>query len=507
MSLAVEQSLPSSEVEVGLPQSESHRSPALPLINMDAVPSPATGRGEACVVVASASASASACAVAVAVAAAAVTTTTKSASHRSSYATLRSQYFDAMDHQIITTPTSADGHVVDCPEAPMLPQKSALRASRMLDGLVGLKFTAPADTPAFTQTPHDEYLSSEEEASSTTDDCSDFEYDSGSDDQTTPSPVSEGSKHQVTARVVSVIFSGKPSMIQVPQNRRSISPTSIEQMQKLVQLQQETSNESDVKSRRRMSTSTVSSRASSRPDSRITLPPRSSSMQPPGASRPNLPFLTIDPYANGSTYSLGTPLSAQEPQELQEPKSAEDQDRPKTPKTPTKMFKGVARAMSLMKRKSTPRMNQAFLAPSEASGRPTSPSTSSIPEEADEPREVPASSPSRAASPLQKLTGETEPAKAASTALPPSPPSRPPPRPQLQPITHDEIVRLAEKNARMNKHKSVNRAVYGEHMLDSPISPMSPLTTPSPLTPSKRASAFGFGRRRMSMKLTGKLQV
>ncbi|KAF3770662.1 hypothetical protein M406DRAFT_67045 [Cryphonectria parasitica EP155] len=503
MSLAVEQTLPPPmKAEVDSPRSEGHAAGPL---NMDAVPSRAARLEETLLAASQPIKKQKNLPSAAAAAAAAAAT----------YDSMQSQYYDTMDVQEITTPTS-DHQVVE-EQAPVLPPKSALRASRMLDGLVGLKIVAPVDPPAFSQTPHDEYLSSEEEASATTDDFSDFEYESSSDDLS-PSPAEDGRKHQVTARVVSVIFSGKPSMIQVPQNRRSLSPTSIEHLENSNKLRQAASHndEMEVKSRRRMSTSTTSSRLSAHSFSRPAHLLRSSSMQPPGtSSRPNLPFLKVDPFANGSTYSLGntqgevnSTREAYVPQEVvrSEVKVPAEEDRPKTPKTPTKMFKGVARAMSLMKRRSVPRMNQAFLALGEIGGRPGSPSEASITEEDAEPpismEQLPAKEPQETSPPLRRMETRSE-----RAVTPPSPPTRSPPRPQLAPITHDEIVRIAERNARMAKHMSVTRTFQGEHGLESPISPMSPLTTPSPLTPNKRASTFTFGRRRMSVKLPGKLQL
>lgn len=473
MSMAVEHSLPPREVEVDLPRSESH---AAELFNMAAAPNPAAGRETSFAAATQPS--------------------------RSSYDSMQQrQYQDAMDDMEVKTPTS--DHQVAEEQAPVLPQKSALRASRMLDSLAALKISTPVSAPAFTQTPHDEYLSSEEEASSTTDDYSDFEYDSSSDDLS-PCPTDDGHKHQVTARVVSVVFSGKPSVIEVPQNRRSISPNSIERPQHTTtQLQQEPPVDTETRTRRRMSSSTISSRPSSRSIPRATHPPRSSSMQPPGASRPNLPFLQIDPYANGSTYSLGATQSeptGEEPQEPREFKPVED-DRPKTPKSPAAMFRGVARAMSLMKRRSSNRLIQAYLAPEELSARSNSPSAASIPEEAvEEMAEEPRNSP------MSKTETRAEAPTAAAT---PPPPTRPPPRPLLRPVTQDDAPRPADNNARMGKPLSVARTFHGEQMLESPISPMTPvtpLTTVSPVTPNKRSSAFGFARRRMSVKLPGKHQ-
>ncbi|KAJ4388659.1 hypothetical protein N0V93_006118 [Gnomoniopsis smithogilvyi] len=462
MSLAVEQTLPSREVEkVDRRESGSHA--AEPYM-MDAPRSStaATSRSEAFA------------------SAAPATRPT-----RSSY-DMQRQYQDAMADHEITTPL-ADSHVVE-EQAPVLPQKSALRASRLL---VGLKISPSAEPLELAQTHHEEYLSSEEDASSTSGDFSDFEYDSSSDDL--PSPTEECSKHEVTARVVSVIFSGKPSVIEVPQVRRSISPASIERPASMGGLSTRTSYIDSAKSRRVSISTTASSRSSRSPHPTRPLPPRSSSMQPPtDAMKAKLGFLRIDPYANGSSYSLGPILT--EPIQSQETPSAEEPERPKTPKSPGNMFRGVARAMSLMKRRSVPRLNSAYLAPEmEIPSQPSSPTPTSIPEE---------SSPEE---PMKQEVTQSKPEREIEVAAIPPPPSRQPPKPQLQPVTHDEIIRIAKRNEQ-NRLLHTARTFHGEQMLESPISPMSPLTKDTNTT-TKRISSFGFGRRRMSVKLTGKFQL
>src|SRR5262245_10453894 len=68
--------------------------------------------------------------------------------------------FDEFYDDMISQPTK-NTEATEAP--PALPQKSALRASRFLDGF-GLKL--PATEPLARTTPHDVYLSSEEDASS-----------------------------------------------------------------------------------------------------------------------------------------------------------------------------------------------------------------------------------------------------------------------------------------------------------------------------------------------------
>lgn len=109
-----------------------------------------------------------------------------------------------------------------CLTPPTLPERSSLRASKLLDPLAfksALSVEQPRLSPV--SAPHDVYLSSEEDASSSADDFSDYEFGSESD-------MSPGSPdllpQQDTARVVSVIYYGKPSLVN--HAPRSISPAS-----------------------------------------------------------------------------------------------------------------------------------------------------------------------------------------------------------------------------------------------------------------------------------------
>lgn len=420
--------------------------------------------------------------------------------NRKSYGSMHSATSFEMDDQEMASANS--GLCVPEQQAPMLPQKSALRASRLLGNLVGLKLTMPTDPPAFRQTPHEEYLSSEEEASSTAGDFSDFEYDSSSDDISPPTK--DRMSHEDTARVVSVVFSGKPSVVDVPQNRRSISPISIE-ARELGAASPTNASERQVK-RRTMSASTTSSEsACTKPTS--AHPPRSSSMQPPTEkdlqkSKPF--FLQIDPYANGSMYSLDS---------RQEPKEAEDEDRPKTPRTPTQILRGVARSLSLMKKRSMPKMNQSFLSPStERLPVPASPSKLSV---AERPLSELVEEPHEATEWITTVVSAPPAPPAAMRSLDASPtappaPRRPGPSPISAPVTYDDIVRVAKRNEKSQQRLLSVQRTPTMDSIESPVSPLSPLSTTSTnttATSGKRISSFNAARRRMSVKLTGKFQL
>lgn len=110
-------------------------------------------------------------------------------------------------------------------DAPVLPQRSTLRQSRFLDTL---RLDSIKSATNSISTPHDVYLSSEEDASSSADDFSSNDLDDDEEDDdddedlletpgsTSSSPVSvKSSIREVTARAVSVVFVGRPSIVEL----------------------------------------------------------------------------------------------------------------------------------------------------------------------------------------------------------------------------------------------------------------------------------------------------
>lgn len=202
--------------------------------------------------------------------------------------------------------------------APALPAKSSLRASRLLASLT--QKMAPEERPVLTPAaPHFLYLSSEEDVSSSADDFSDFDYDS----DIAPSQKSPARRasHEDTARVVSVIFSGRPSIIELP--RRSISPGS----DPITGLLRTVTDPTLIRTRCCSSASYM-----------FDNPPRSHSVTPSTFEKRRPPFLNIDPFA--------TKLD----------KEKEEQEPQRTPKTPSGMFK---RTFSLVRKRSKPALNAA----------------------------------------------------------------------------------------------------------------------------------------------------
>lgn len=205
------------------------------------------------------------------------------------------------------------------PKAPALPPRSALRASRLLATMPQkLSEHRPVLTPA---APHLLYLSSEEDVSSSADDFSDCDYSSDSEHaQKTPE---QTSTCQDIARMVSVVFSGKPCIVQL--SRRSISPSS--SADRTGSELTRTSTEPILNNRKGSACSTSSAKMASQH------PPRSSSIMSPisfdGGSHS---FLNIDPFAA---------------------KPESEEPEPQLRKT-AQMFK---RTLSLVRKRSRPNLN------------------------------------------------------------------------------------------------------------------------------------------------------
>ncbi|RFU73735.1 hypothetical protein TARUN_8508 [Trichoderma arundinaceum] len=223
-------------------------------------------------------------------------------------------------------------------KAPALPPRSALRASRLLATMPQkLSEHRPVLTPA---APHLLYLSSEEDVSSSADDFSDCDYSSDSERaQETPE---QQSTCQDIARMVSVVFSGKPCIVEL--SRRSISPSSSSDC--ATSELTRTSTEPNLKNRKGSACSTSSANMV------LQHPPRSSSMMSPiNFDRSSHAFLNIDPFA-----------SKAEPEEPEQPE-------PQLRKTAA-MFK---RTLSLVRKRSRPNLNPSASHSREALSIQTSP--------------------------------------------------------------------------------------------------------------------------------------
>jgi hypothetical protein len=352
--------------------------------------------------------------------------------------TIMDDFFTTDDHAAVHAEVRPTQHNMD---APILPPKSSLRASRLLDTL-SMKSGVSGKAPELSQaTLHEVYMSSEEDASSSADDFSDYDWDSETDD--TDAQLPRRNSHEAEARVVSVVFMGKPSIIDLPSHRRSTSSNSIEARRRA-------STVSSMPSLPRAATSTDTISSSTQRQSS----PRKSSLVSSLLSRKKPLFLNIDPYANGSSYSLDTTSM-----DTTSSHHADDDLPLKTPRTPT-FLKNMSKTMSLVRKKSRPVLNALD-------------TNSSTPP----PQENHASS---SASPLRSVT---EPIRPTTQPLP-SPT-----------VTYNDIIKASNRNSFMAPQHSQPSPISEEH---------SPLT-PSSTHPSRRGILSGLASRRKSFKLTGRV--
>lgn len=207
--------------------------------------------------------------------------------------------------------------------APALPARSTLRASRLLDAF-DMKINHAETTALSRATPQEVYLSSEEDPSSSADEFSDYDSESDTDD-VEKSPVRRKS-HEDTATLISVVFVGKPSIIDLPASRRSSSPSSLGE-QRPTRIN---TSATEPTLSRRLSMSSTSTSVSSQTN---PYPLRSSATLSTLLSKKKPAFLSIDPYA-GKSYD--------------ESEEAENGGQV-TPRTPTALLK---RGMSIIRKKS-----------------------------------------------------------------------------------------------------------------------------------------------------------
>ncbi|TLD09031.1 uncharacterized protein PgNI_07707 [Pyricularia grisea] len=313
---------------------------------------------------------------------------------------------------IMESPRKLDS-ALSSPPPPPLPLKNALRSgsssrstsrsssTRTLDStglsIGGAKEVtvqgAAGATKQATPTPHDVYLSSEEDASSSADDFSDYEWESGSEFEyaddaqiaeassssgmSSPSAGPRRRSHEITARVVSVIYVGKPAIVNLTTPTKRSSPSPTRSTMNASPTPSNTSaapTQSSLSSSRRRSVSAATSFAR-----RLSI--SSTASFSPGATPPNATpvkaknviasvftrkgqqplFLNTDPFANNSSVSVATPrrtssrsVSSGSPAVVDEAYSI------RTPKTPTEKIKDFSlRGGALLKKRSRSIMNAA----------------------------------------------------------------------------------------------------------------------------------------------------
>ncbi|KAK4646548.1 hypothetical protein QC761_211520 [Podospora bellae-mahoneyi] len=349
---------------------------------------------------------------------------------------------------------------------PELPKKSSRRVSRILDNH-GLKLGGEEGQAT---APHDIYLSSEEDASSDADDFSEYDYDSSIEDPDSPTAATRRGSQEVTARVVSVVFAGKPSIVNLSlRKQRSVSLSSSSVNTSRTRNSTESSESESLKpsttapihpsgDRPITPASSLSARSSNpnrRSSSSLLSDLLANKRKPPA-------FLSIDPYANGSHYSL---------EAVPKPLDSLEGEAAKTPRTPTQILKGVTRSFSLARKKSRPTLDTSESSVSHQPRPSTSTKRSSLQhsvsvsddqlEEHDEEKEN-----------ISSRIGDKTP---------------------QTPITYNDILRAVKKNA----------------IVMSGSQPGLPSDILSPTSPNterqKRGILSGLSARRRSVKFTGRV--
>lgn len=357
---------------------------------------------------------------------------------------------------------------------PALPAKSALRSSRIILDNLGLELGGSVEAAELGQatTPHDVYLSSEEDASSDADDFSDYDYDSSVEDPTSPT---RRSSHEDTARVVSMVYVGKPSIVDLPATRKrplSTSSSGTDRTRSSTESAAPATTAPAATENRPVTPASTTSSRYSRPSKDMAGANRKSLLLSEILTKKKPTFLSIDPYANGSTYTLGIPKALD---------SLEGENHSaKTPRTPTSLLKGVSRSLSLGRKRSRPNLSspQAAVPKLDTSFGAPNPDRNSV------------YSPASAA---VERDGHEQQQQHGAQQEEDHQPSRHEQRPKtpMTPITYTDILRAVKRNA----------TVLGGASPPSDI--MSP-TSPSTAAPTKRGILSGLSARRRSIKLTGK---
>ncbi|KAJ2989966.1 hypothetical protein NUW58_g3193 [Xylaria curta] len=213
-------------------------------------------------------------------------------------------------------------------EPPAIPKRNTLRTSRLLDSL---RLDSIESATKSLNTTHNVYLSSEEDASSSADEYSDDEYES-SGDEAEQSP-SRRKSQEITARAVSVIFVGKPCIVELANSRRSISPVKRPQSEFFG---------------RSVSTPFRTGSPLSRPE----YPSRKASLASMGDLPKESPsFLSQDPFSK-SPYTIresGLRIDTSSPPKMY----------PRVPMTPTGAFQRIQKTINLARKRSRPNLKAA----------------------------------------------------------------------------------------------------------------------------------------------------
>ncbi|KAI0430803.1 hypothetical protein F5Y09DRAFT_217652 [Xylaria sp. FL1042] len=296
-------------------------------------------------------------------------------------------------------------------EPPAIPKRNTLRTSRLLDSL---KLNSIESATKSLNSPHNVYLSSEEDASSSADEYSDDDdgYESSSE-ESEKSPVRRKSQ-EITARAVSVVFVGKPCVVELANSRRSVSPAKRPQ--------------SEFFGRSVSSPFGVDA-----PRNRPDYPPRKISLASIGDLPKESPsFLSQDPFSE-SPYTRRESILTIETSSI-------PGILPRVPRTPTRAFQRFQKSISLARKRSRPNLKAA--AENNASMSSLNLSNLNTSQESQESNKLDSASPATMQSP----------------------------------VTYNEILKVARRNSITTS--AITSSVANSPTVDSrPATPITPITT------------------------------
>ncbi|RWA14958.1 hypothetical protein EKO27_g194 [Xylaria grammica] len=294
-------------------------------------------------------------------------------------------------------------------EPPAIPKRNTLRKSRLLDSL---RLDTIESATKSLNTTHNVYLSSEEDASSEADEYSDYDYESSSE-EFEKLPIRRKSQ-EVTARAVSVVFVGKPCVVELASSRRSVSPVKRPQ--------------SEFFGR-----SVSSPFGTDSPQDHPDFPPRKMSLASMGDLPKESPsFLSQDPFSD-SPYTRRESVLTVDATPLPGP-------YPRVPKTPTGAFQRISKTISLARKRSRPNLKAAA---------ENSASRSSI-----------------NLSTLDILQESQEPINKSDTVSPDTAQS---------PITYNQILKVARRNS-IAASAVTSAVAHSPTIYSQPASPITPVT-------------------------------
>ncbi|KAI1435985.1 hypothetical protein GGR50DRAFT_261796 [Xylaria sp. CBS 124048] len=211
-------------------------------------------------------------------------------------------------------------------EPPAIPKRNTLRASHFLDSL---RLNSIKSATKSLTAPHTVYLSSEEDASSSSGEFSDNDYESSTEE--TPQLPPRRKSKEVTARAVSVMFVGKPSIVELATARRPMSPVRRPQSELI--------------------TRPASSRAGMDATRNHSAAVRKTYLAPISDLKESPSFLSQDPFSSSPYTRRQSTMPALETNLMSHLNSQEQ-----SPSTPTSTFQRLQKTINLARKRSRPNL-------------------------------------------------------------------------------------------------------------------------------------------------------